>query len=862
MNIIRLTLYSLITAIERDLREVIVLNLHSDPFKILSKEQFEKSYYRLSKEVMLPKEEVSIKDIVDYFDFNENLEIILQCKGIISGQIYNSIKAQHSILEKVIPIRNRIAHSRPVKFDDHIILFKVVEELISSDHENIWNNLQDTFTKLNRDPNYAMQFEIPNTYEQDEEVYNNLPLPDFDETGFVGRKQLVMAAKKTILGSFPIITLLGDGGVGKTAIALKIAYDIIEGPENPFDAIIWTSSKTSQLTPYEIVKIDNAITDSLGVINDINASFGGTNQTEDDALDNILEYLSEFKVLLILDNLETVLDERIKRFLGQIPHGSKILITSRIGLGAYEYPIKVPPMDDKDAVALLRRLATIRGVHSFDSIHDKKLNTYLQKMNYSPGYIKWFISALQVGRRPEEVLARPDLFLDFCMSNVYDFLSEMNKRVLRSLLCLNTELSHGELAYINELDYKSLQQNLQQLVSSNMIIMNSISHGSSFETKYSITEFARNYLTKKHPVRNEEYRQFKKMHNKLISENESVSKAILYSDKYSIYHIYIRSDSDKIIARYLLDAMNAAKAKNFDKASQNIDKAQELTPDFFEVYRCKGWIAAAQGYVSVADTAYQAALSLEPKYAPLLFFYASFVLKSLNNTQLSKEYFEKALLIDSSNPKTNIELARVNMFLGLYDEAQTILLSFMKNKKTSLSLFEQKLVTDIYIQINYRKAEDLFEKDNFLQAIETFKKAHGLFYDCPNNLRDEQMKKSFRKAEYCLNMALSRLEQFENYPPEQIEKLLSLIEDNNRIIYDGNKNNISISTTEEGIIYKLFRSKNYGFILSTSGDTVFFHKSNLIKVNDWYRLRQKRKVAYNIRYDHSGQSAATDMILT
>ena len=65
------------------------------------------------------------------------------------------------------------------------------------------------------------------------------------------------------MGGFPVISIVGEGGVGKSALALKVAYELID-KDSPFDAVVWVTSKTTQITLNEIREIKGAISRVAG----------------------------------------------------------------------------------------------------------------------------------------------------------------------------------------------------------------------------------------------------------------------------------------------------------------------------------------------------------------------------------------------------------------------------------------------------------------------------------------------------------------------------------------------------------------------------------------------------------------------
>jgi hypothetical protein len=85
-------------------------------------------------------------------------------------------------------------------------------------------------------------------------VYHNLPQPDYGQ--FIGREEELAKVMRILRpyphSQYPIVTIDGIGGIGKSALALEIAHRYLYDygrltPEERFDAIIWTSAKQTIL---------------------------------------------------------------------------------------------------------------------------------------------------------------------------------------------------------------------------------------------------------------------------------------------------------------------------------------------------------------------------------------------------------------------------------------------------------------------------------------------------------------------------------------------------------------------------------------------------------------------------------------
>ena len=376
----RLTLYAIISAIEVDLRNAIRYHLSSegDAKAILGEVLYLRSLDRFKRD----QEDVpdaSLEDLLSYIDFADCHQTLNSHASLLPKSVSLFLSRSVARLEKLTAVRNRVAHGRPLLFDDFARTLDTAQEFIG-DGALPWESLRATLVHLKSEPSFVLGLNIP-TYS---DAHNhNLPIPDFDETGFIGRKEEVEEVKKLCLGPYPVVTIVGEGGLGKTALALKVAYDLLDSPECPFESIVWTSSKTNQLTAVEITKIQNAISDSLGLFQSVADKLAGTAVVQ--PIEEVLSYLKQFKILLILDNLETVLDDRLREFLRHLPPGSKILITSRIGLGAFEVPFKLNPLVQNEAVHLLRALARTRNVQTYKSLQMQDWRSTAKRCISVPG---------------------------------------------------------------------------------------------------------------------------------------------------------------------------------------------------------------------------------------------------------------------------------------------------------------------------------------------------------------------------------------------------------------------------------------------------------------------------------------------
>nr|WSZ96743.1 NB-ARC domain-containing protein [Streptomyces sp. NBC_00857] len=652
----RLTSFALLAAIEEDLRNAILTSTDEgdNPLELFHSARYEKTQQRRAREVP-GSSTPTISALVPHLDFADSYEVLSGIKNRLPDSLQQSLGLFAPHLAKVTQIRNRVAHTRPMEIDDLATVYDVAKD-ICTDSRGDWPKVCETLQRLEKDPSYVLGLTISLVSDPDEAPLHNLPAPEFDETGFFGRRKEVDRIKKAIKGAYPVVSVLGDGGIGKTSVALKGAYELLDDPKNKFDAFVWVTAKATILTVNEIQRISGAIENSLGLFASAAEQLGGNRAGHSsDPMEEVLEYLEHFQVLLILDNLETVLDPRLRQFLLDLPMGSKVIITSRIGLGI-ENPVSLDPLSDDDSARLLRALARVRGVPALQGIPAPAVMQMVKSMKGHPAYIRWFVAGVQAGRRPEELLHKNDLVLDFCMSNVYEYLGDEARSVLRSMQVLPGRRSQAELAFFNDYSATSIQSNLLELMTTNFVQMQGASIGQTSETTYELTDFGKQYLDKRHAVKSHDRQWFENRSKQLTSLGVTL-QAESTASPYDSNTIDIRGPGDFSVARLLREALRRYERGNFDAALLSCREGQKLAPGYHESWRVEALIQAARRDTLSARAAYERAHELAPDSPTLNYLYGAFLVDEGMDLDLGLNLLQKAVHTEQVPPAVIIQIS-------------------------------------------------------------------------------------------------------------------------------------------------------------------------------------------------------------
>lgn len=863
----RMTCFSMISAIETDLRNLIckmdsILTVHV-PDDVLknAKSRFEghfKEHFR---------QDDGLSNLIEFSDFSDLAKVLSKNKGTQSLISLDQTKQIVSGLESLIQIRNRICHSRPLEYNDINDLTDFAVDLQKLGERHWWGSISEALENLNN-PSFALSLQIPSYWKStDSNVFNNLPLPEFDDTGFLGRKEERNSVSDLINSHTRVITLVGEGGVGKTALALRCLYDALELSEgssnSKFDMIIWVTLKADRLTASGVIQLRDAIVSTLGLYQDIGKTLG---VSSDSSLDEILEeisiYMNEFKILLCIDNLETIDKQSVRSFLAEIPQGSKVLITTRIGLGEIEYRYKLDSLDERSSIDLIRNLSRLLNIESLKKRNKASLENLARKLHHNPLLIKWYVLGVGSGKVGEELLNKESVSyqeaLKFCFQNLYERLDPTELDIIQTIACLRNSVSAVELRFILE-DRNELviAEALHNLNNSSMLKSNSSNQKEDDGIKtYTLTNIASDYLTSVSPISDEFYAEVKRKHRQLKRHIETSLH------EHNHYHLDITSvhatnKDEKICAVYLKQAMSLARSEEtFEQAVELVSKAKGMKPDFSECYRVNAYIHQTKSPFK-AEAEYEAAIEYNPESVISYYGYSQYLMVE-EDYPYAIEQINKALDIKPDDKALQSFKALILTRSGEYPEAielyEHVLPTQRKSehRKFRVSTYQQ------LISAYKRYAERLISDNDHQRSGQMLTRAFELFHEVfqSDNYDDRTFglfcqvivvsdKTDFKlsKVKYTTK-AIDLLETYrEDFSVHHKIKLCSEIKSIMDKLYTSSKGRFEIMLQElepiqigEGelfhgnlkeIVCKAHNNLSFGFIIGDDNVEYFFHRGEL-----------------------------------
>lgn len=289
-------------------------------------------------------------------------------------------------------------------------------------------------------------------------------------TGLYGRiRETVRLQKEIINPRAPLIAIVARGGVGKTSLLLQVISDFCLAAESMkhFDVVLWATLKQERLTAsgIEILSAPSSMSElEIALASEAGEIFGKTFESFEDMKDQI----GQKRVLLCLDNLETVLrdsPDKFFEFYENLPNSWRVIVTSRISVdGAKNISLDV--LDKQGAIQLARAYYESKGAAPAKSEFFEKIAV---GCSCNPLAIRLTIDSYVSGGSIEEALSKSEQeVLGFSFKNLLDNLSELENNILEALFVMDAS-SRSQLCGALGRDADEVAQALSRLFSVSLI---------------------------------------------------------------------------------------------------------------------------------------------------------------------------------------------------------------------------------------------------------------------------------------------------------------------------------------------------------------------------------------------------------
>jgi Tfp pilus assembly protein PilF/cold shock CspA family protein len=432
------------------------------------------------------------------------------------------------------------------------------------------------------------------------------------------------------------------------------------------------------------------------------------------------------------------------------------------------------------------------------------------------------------------------------MSNVYEYLNDDAKSVLRSMQVLPGRRSQAELAFFNDYSAGSIQSSLLELMTTNFVQMQGASVGQTSETTYELTDFGKQYLDKRHAVKSPERNWFENRSKQLTSLGVTL-QAESTASPYDPNTIDIRGPGDFSVARLLREALRHYERGNFDAALLSCREGQKLAPGYHESWRVEAFVQAERRDTLSARAAYERAHELAPDSPTLNYFYGSFLVDEGMDLDLGLDLLQKAVHAEQVPPVVINQIAWAHIQLHDFESA-------MASASHALTLRPGTSDGSVAIVMGLRAAvygaKKSLENSQIDAAVEMMEAAVELAENGHvEMLAGESTDRLLQLSELSADLSEKADEEYiasscDNFASRLKERLRSI--------------DATLLSRRVGTLKNIIQDRAFGFVQSWGRD-YFFHLSDLQSEEDWVYLAPGVDVAFTPDDENIRGPRATDM---
>lgn len=267
----------------------------------------------------------------------------------------------------------------------------------------------------------------------------NLPPRSFGN--LIGRDNDITRIMEGLDLRFPVLAIEGFKGIGKTSLAIETGYICFDQSvkyrisRQRFDFVVWVSA-TGQ--PEQTNWLDHVLNEIAKVMGyNAIAQLPVDDTSKRDKVKRLLFYA---KLLLIIDNFETIVDPGLEEWLYRIPEPCKVIITSRKNQLQSSFKIDLAGLNEQEALQFIRQTAHTLGLLALEKEGDELLRSLVEVTGGNPKAMEMAIGNIKGGtlnlkdlieqinaKDPQESM--DDVF-EYLHSESWEKISEDSKKVL------------------------------------------------------------------------------------------------------------------------------------------------------------------------------------------------------------------------------------------------------------------------------------------------------------------------------------------------------------------------------------------------------------------------------------------------
>ncbi|MET1175362.1 RNA-binding domain-containing protein [Paenibacillus amylolyticus] len=468
----------------------------------------------------------------------------------------------------------------------------------------------------------------------------------------------------------------GIGGIGKTSLVYhycmllssqKIVHD--------FDFIVWMSGKRTYFTPAGERNIRNYIATYLDTVNEISTFFDADILFDNDATDQIINLLGQYNVLLVIDNLETLIEDELTELLFNLPRTNKAILTTRESISDFQMSkITLDGLTKEEFVEFIDfeygRLKENKIVDKYGANIDE-LFTLTKGMPLAAQLvvnqlvydapIDFVLEGLKSGNTYETLLS-------FCFRGTVERISDVSKKVLYIISISDKEklFTINDLKYISGSSEDELYIAIQELSKLTLCFSDRTSEGMVGYGSYHLMKlYIRQQDIPEKAAILKNYEQFNE-------ELRLIEEANVSEEQY-LLNTRARTHEERVSALNIKHILSSFYYNGYDFAIELLNSEMKKCSKFAFLHYMKAIIEKMSNLYNsykLATSEFDTATKLDPELVDSWIDWGHLELDQ-KQYRTSSQYFKQALTLDAESPKANHGYARSLFYICRRDNDVT-----------------------------------------------------------------------------------------------------------------------------------------------------------------------------------------------